>query len=453
MRNVAVIDIGKTNAKVALVDLGTLSEIDIRRTSNHVDRDGLYPHLDIGRLWIFILESLRELSEAHGVDAISITTHGATAALLDRDGELALPILDYEHNGPDETRAAYTAVRPDFAETGSPALPVGLNIGTQLFWQQRQFPEAFAKVAAIVMYPQYWAYQLTGQLANEVTSLGCHTDLWNPTKADYSSLVDRMGWRPLFAPVKPANTLLGPVLPDLAVRMGLQPGTPVACGIHDSNASLLPHVLANTPPFSVVSTGTWVVCMAMGGKPVDLDPARDTLVNVNALGQPVPSSRFMGGREYEMLGGASMAAYAAKDIASVIDREIVLLPSVQTGCGPYPERVSEWRGPEATLGERAVAISFYLALMTATCLDLIGADGDIIVEGPFAGNAAYLNMLAAATGRPVVTAVGQSTGTSAGAALLIGRPALDMSGGMRLVTTDERLRDYAARWRAASTSL
>ena len=29
------------------------------------------------------------------------------------------------------------------------------------------------------MYPQYWAYRLTGVLANEVTSLGCHTDLWN----------------------------------------------------------------------------------------------------------------------------------------------------------------------------------------------------------------------------------------------------------------------------------
>lgn len=35
------------------------------------------------------------------------------------------------------------------------------------------------------MYPQYWALRLTGIAANEVTSLGCHTDLWNPWTADF----------------------------------------------------------------------------------------------------------------------------------------------------------------------------------------------------------------------------------------------------------------------------
>ena len=38
------------------------------------------------------------------IDAISVTTHGATAALLDADGALALPVLDYEHDGPDSAR-------------------------------------------------------------------------------------------------------------------------------------------------------------------------------------------------------------------------------------------------------------------------------------------------------------------------------------------------------------
>ena len=37
------------------------------------------------------------------------------------------------------------------------------------------------------MYPQYWAYRLTGVLANEVTSLGCHTDLWDYRAGDFST--------------------------------------------------------------------------------------------------------------------------------------------------------------------------------------------------------------------------------------------------------------------------
>nr|WP_199178698.1 hypothetical protein [Acidimangrovimonas sediminis] len=87
---------------------------------------------------------------------------------------------------------------------------------------------------------------------------------------------------------------------------GPWPGTPVNCGIHDSNASLLPYLKGHEAPFAVVSTGTWVIAMAIGGRMSrnigNLDEARDTLVNVNALGAPVPSARFMGGREYEALG-------------------------------------------------------------------------------------------------------------------------------------------------------
>ncbi len=153
------------------------------------------------------------------------------------------------------------------------------------------------------MYPQYWAYRLTGVLANEVTSLGCHTDLWNYRAGDFSTLVDRQGWRPLMAPLRRASDRLGPILPEIARQPGSIPATPVHCGIHDSNASLLPHLMDRAKPFAVVSTGTWVIAMAIGGAAVELDPARDTLVNVNAFGDPVPSARFMGGREFATLVG------------------------------------------------------------------------------------------------------------------------------------------------------
>ena len=65
----------------------------------------------------------------HGVGAIAVTAHGATAALVDAAGGLALPVLDYEYPGPDELAADYDAARPPFAETGSPRLPAGLTLG------------------------------------------------------------------------------------------------------------------------------------------------------------------------------------------------------------------------------------------------------------------------------------------------------------------------------------
>ena len=452
-RHVAVIDIGKTNAKVALVDLETRSELASRRQPNKPRKEGPYPHHDVDALWAFILDGLASLRREHKIDAISVTTHGATAALVDAKGDLVLPVLDYEFDGPDGLRDAYDKARPPFAETGSPPLPAGLNLGAQLFWLQKTFPDAFSRAGAILTYPQFWASRLTGVAASEVTSLGCHTDLWNPYRRDFSSLVEEMGWRSLFPPLRRAADMLGPVLPDIASRIGLDPGTPVACGIHDSNASLLPHLMTRKPPFAVVSTGTWVVSMAVGGRQVALDPARDTLVNMNAFGDPVPSARFMGGREFEITVQDTDPRADDADWKAVLSEPVILLPSVQQGSGPYPGRSASWSGPEPSGGRRFLAASFYLALMTTTCLDLIGADGAIVVEGPFAGNEAFLAMLSAATGRPVSAHAERSTGTSFGAALLAGslsetRP--DTS--TRAAGDADAMRSYARQWLALAAA-
>ncbi|MEI5680166.1 MULTISPECIES: FGGY-family carbohydrate kinase [unclassified Mesorhizobium] len=448
-RRVAVIDIGKTNAKVVVVDFDAMAEIDVRRMPNRVATDGLYPHHDTGRLWDFILDSLTQLARRHAIDAISVTTHGATAALLDERGELALPILDYEHDGPGDLTAEYDAARPPFVESGTPRLPAGLNLGAQIFWQSKVFPEQFSAVRAILPYPQYWAYRLTGVQATEVTSLGCHTDLWNPARRDFSTMVDRLGWRDLMPPLRSASDRLGSILPEIAARTGLSPRTSVHCGIHDSNASLLPHILHRKPPFAVVSTGTWVVAMAVGGTPHNLDPARDTLVNVNALGDPVPSARFMGGREYEMLTGNDVSPASDEDIARVLSEKLMLLPSVQQGSGPFPQRAGEWIVPRnLEAGERSAAVSFYLAMMTATCLDLIGASGETIVEGGFADNRLFLDMLAAATGRPVFVSAANATGTSLGAAELAfsGRACSNVA--QRRPSNGDLLASYAEAWRS-----
>ena len=56
--------------------------------------------------------------------------------------------------------------------------------------------------------------------------------------------------------------------------------------------------------------------------------------------------------------------------------------------------------------------------MTDYCLDLIGARGEIIIEGRFARNAGYATALAALRGSQTVLLSGDETGTVRGAALL-----------------------------------
>ncbi|WP_415921655.1 FGGY-family carbohydrate kinase [Tateyamaria sp. SN6-1] len=450
-RHIAVIDIGKTNAKLVLVDAADLSEIEVITRPNTVLPGPPWPHFDVEAHWQFLLHGLRRFQHSHGIDAISITTHGACAALLDAEGMLAAPILDYEHAGPDDLAREYDTLRPAFAETGSPRLTGGLNVGAQLHWQFAQDPTLHARTHRIVTYPQFWGARLTGVAATDVTSLGCHTDLWDPAKAAFSTLVDSLDIRDKMAPRHVPSDILGPILPEIAGLTRIPESTPVHCGIHDSNASLLPYLHSLQTPFSVVSTGTWIITMSIGGTTPALDPARDTLINVTADGTPAPSARFMGGREHDIATGGAHVIPSAADIDAVFADQVMLMPAVVPDTGPFKGRTAHWVGDEPPMGsgQRTAAVAFYLGLVTAECLTSIGHEGVIVVEGPLAANTLFLDMLSVAMSADVYRSA-SVTGTSAGAARL----ALDTDpppAQLDLVKPDSvsRLQAYAAQWRAA----
>lgn len=198
-------------------------------------------------------------------------------------------------------------------------------------------------------------------------------------------------------------------------------GTPVYCGIHDSNAFLLPHLMTRTAPFSVVSTGTCVIARAIGAKPVTLDPIRGISSHVNDFGDPVPSARFMCAREFDLITKSAHPEPTEDDMAHVLGSGTMLLPSVAPEIGPFMGMRTTWVRPEPDLNtvERSACTGLYLALVTAECLNLIGHNGAIVVEGPFAKNKAHCRMLEAATQCPVEVSDGV-TGTSQGAVLLAG---------------------------------
>ena len=104
---IAVIDLGKTNSKVALVDTTQAQEIKVVTQSTTVNEKTPFPSLDHESIENFIFNSLSELAKESDINAITVTTHGATAALLDAQGQLALPVLDYEFKDIDNLRSDY----------------------------------------------------------------------------------------------------------------------------------------------------------------------------------------------------------------------------------------------------------------------------------------------------------------------------------------------------------
>ncbi len=449
-RFVAVLDIGKTNVKLVLHDHATGADLFVRTTPNRVLAAPPYPHFDTEAIWNFALAALKDCARDHAVDAISVTTHGGSIVVLGKDG-VALPVMDYEWGGVEAVGAEYDRIRPGYSETFSPRLPGGLNAGMQLLYLETRHAEAFANAAAIMPYPQYWAFRLTGVAACEATSLGSHTDLWAPREGGFSSLVTARGWDRLMPELRSAFDALGPVRPEIAAATGLDPATPVHCGIHDSNASLLPHLMRRDPPFAVISTGTWVIVFAPGGSLDGLNAERDGLANVDAFARPVPSARYMGGREFDLMTGGKPETPDPETVRRVIEHGPMVRPGWVPGCGPFPHAVAGWSAEPADAQERTAAAGLYAALMTAESLGVAGASGPIIVEGPFARNELYCEALEQITGRAVLRAAG-ATGTSAGAALLaLGREATGSLGeekGTVGVYDLTGVEGYAERWRA-----
>lgn len=403
-----VVDVGKTMTKLSLWDEAGSQLARVSRPNQRVKSDGYFA-LDAAGIDAWLIDALSQFSEAAPVARIIPVSHGAAAAIL-RGGQLAAPPMDYESEIPEAVRDKYDRRRDPFRESGSPALPQGLNLGVQLAYLQQLRPDLFAPGSTIVTWPQYWSWRLCGVTATEVTSLGCHSDLWRPLQDTFSNLVIDRGWRDLMAPTRRAGEILGPILPEVAAATGLPPDTAVYCGIHDSNAALLAargFAEISQKESTVLSTGTWFVAMRSPQQRSDvhidaLSEAHDCLVNVDAYGMPIPSSRFMGGREIEILSGIDArhvdivpdqpALLAAVD--AVARNGTHIRPTFTPGVGPFPDNPGSWvREPTDDYARRA-AVCLYAAMVANESLGQIGARERILVEGRFAEAQVFVRALA-----------------------------------------------------------
>jgi len=416
---VAVFDLGKTNMKVVVFDAAGAVVAERSAPNAPLAPNATWPYLrlDTARAWSFLVGALRELATQFPIEAISISAHGAAGVLVTDECD-ALPAVDYEFDIDRDIAAEYDKVRPPFEETLSPNLPRGLNLGRQVYYLQRRFRAEFNAARAFLAYPQYWAWRLSGVAATEFTSMGSHTDLWRPYEGRLSSLVEKFGWRRLFPTLRKAWETLGPLKPEVAAATGLKPNVRVICGAHDSNASLVPHLMSRRDPFTVISTGTWVIIMAVGGKAC-LDPEADMLANVDVRGVPVPTARFMGGREFAILAGETPADADEADVAAMVASGVMALPAFTDQGGPFGARKGRIEGPAPETPETRTALAaLYAALVTAHVLKRLEAPGDLIVEGGFTRSPAFAAILAGLMpGRRVVIAPA-SAGAAAGAALL-----------------------------------
>ncbi|MDL2229727.1 carbohydrate kinase [Treponema sp. OttesenSCG-928-L16] len=459
---IAVIDIGMTNKKVAVYD-DRLNQIDAQYKNFSPQLiDGLECHgLEAMEDWF--LEKLADGAKRFPIKVIAVTTHGATFVCTDTAGNVSLPSIFYTHEPGDafhdEFYREFGSPEELQKATCTPYLKAMINMAKGIYFAKKRYPEAFAKTAYLFNYPQYWGFRLTGIYGMEGTYMGCHSYLWDWEKQRLSTAAEKLGLVPLM-PGRLHNSwdILGTITPELAERTGLPGETIVTMGIHDSNASLLPHFAKKGETgFVLNSTGTWCVLMNPvkdhGFSPDEI--GKVVFFNISAFGGPVKTAIFLGGQEFESWSRLIMGIHKRDDIPPfnkdlyitiLKERRAFLMPELTAGSGQFPnskprvlEDGKEYHFAGMSAGstgtalppvfgdyERAFALlKISLVMQTLTALERSGlAPGnEVYTEGGFRRDRAYNALLSAALpdNRLFLTGIAEA---SAFGAAMTGRMAL-----------------------------
>ena len=400
--NIAILDIGKTHAKVILFDANEMEELAVYQKKNEIVNNSIYPHFDIKNLKRFIISSLQKISKNFQVNSIFTSTHGACMALMSK-GELALPVLDYEFEGPDQYRDEYNDIRPNFSQSGSPRMDSGLNLGAQLFWQSKNFPEKFAMVDQILFWPQFWSYWLSGIAASEISYASSHSDLWDIKKNKFINL-NTFGIEPRvkYPPLMSASTVLGPLRKNLVNQTGLPENIPVFCGAHDSSLSLISASFHQSLPCTILSTGTWITIFSLGSDNNDIEEQPGLMISCDCYGKLVPNFRFPAGKIYENLLNQANGYF---DENFDINKMHIILKNFDNveKASLIDTKLNKTIDPK-NINKKTleIIVSEVMANQTLSGMRTIEAEGPIICSGSFTNNKNFLKSIEKNWGNSVI---------------------------------------------------
>jgi L-fuculokinase len=428
MNVIAVFDVGKTNKKLFLFDgqyriVAEQSE----SLSPGMDEDG-DPCEDLPRLTEWVRESLAQVMVRPDirVRAVNFSAYGASFVHLGADGQPVAPLYNYLKPYP-------TALKRKFYDTyggevtlsmltASPVLG-SLNSGMQLYRIRQERPELFGRIKYSLHLPQYLSYLLTGEAVSDITSIGCHTNLWNFPQQRYHDWVYREGLIEKLAPIVPSNS----VMPAGELLVGV--------GLHDSSAAIIPYLEGFREPFVLISTGTWCITLnPFNESPLtEAELRQDCLCYMSYLGRPVKASRLFAGYDHEQQvrrladyfqrppGAAAAVGFDADCVAGLRAR-----PELAPTGAAAPVTAS-------VFGRRDLAVfesfeqAYHCLLMDimdqqVKSTRLVLRDTDvrrIFVDGGFGKNKVYMHLLAEAFPGVEVFAASISQATALGAALAI----------------------------------
>ena len=422
---IAIFDIGKTTKKLLLFDERYRIVLEKSHQFEETTDDDGDACEDLAALTRWVRGMLQEVMTDESVDlkALNFSTYGASFVHIDPEGRPVAPLYNYLKPFPDDLLenfySRYGGGRTFSLQTASPILG-NLNSGLQLYSIKHRKPALFDRIRYSLHLPQYMSFLVTGQPCSEITSIGCHTGLWNFPRNHYHEWLDQEGISDKLAAILPSDQLM----PSSWRGQPL----PVGVGLHDSSAALIPYLSGFTEPFILISTGTWCISLnPFNQTRLTADELQqDCLCYMEYRGKPIKASRLFAGHEHEEQVQRLAAHYrCAADLYKTVrfDSEIVRRLSgderAMAQTSVFGQRdLSRFGSYEEAYHQLMIDLMTRQAISTGLVLKN-SAVKRIFVDGGFAKNPIYMHLLAAAFPSVEVYAAAVAQASAMGAALAV----------------------------------
>jgi sugar (pentulose or hexulose) kinase len=429
MNNViAIFDVGKTNKKLLLFDEHYKVVMERSARFNETEDEDGFPCENLEALRNSVFDSLHEVirDKEFNITAVNFSAYGASFVYLDDHGDPVAPLYNYLKPYPETLFRrfydTYGGEEKFSQQTASPVLG-NLNSGMQLYRLKYERPELFQQIKHALHLPQYMAYLLSGQLYSDMTSIGCHTNLWDFTNNQYHDWVAKENVLEKMAPIVAQGT----VTPAKFMNAGFKAGA----GLHDSSAALIPYLVSFKEPFVLISTGTWCISLNPFNHTAltALELKNDCLAYLQNNGKPVKAARLFAGHDHDEQVNRIAGHFHTDNLfyrqVSFNDEIIAALQKknnnvpVSLQQSVFAQRdLSQF--PSTTEAYHQLMIDIVAQQLASTSLVLEGKKTKrIFVDGGFSKNEIYMNLLAAAFPGMEVFATSMAQASALGAALAI----------------------------------
>lgn len=415
---IAVFDIGKTNKKLLLFDeqLKIVFE-HADQFAESIDEDG-FPCDDLEKLNNFVFESLRKVfsKSQFELKGLNFTAYGASFVYIDESGKPLSPLYNYLKPYPEELLEQFYSAyggKTEFAkETASPVLG-SLNSGMQLYRIKYERKDLLKQIRYALHLPQYLSFLISGKCYSDITSIGCHTNLWDFRKKTYHQWLDNEGLLDKLAPILPSDSVIKTSFEGHSFDVGI--------GLHDSSAALIPYLVNFKEPFLLISTGTWCISL----NPFNASPLStyelesDCLCYLHYQGKPVKASRLFAGNEHEQeLNRISQHFSESRSRYEQMSFDPAFLN--------YLDQEEVYSGNDLaaytsdTEAYHRLMVHIIKQQKISSELVIKGSDVKrIFVDGGFSKNSIYMNLLSIVFPEMEVFAASMAQSTAMGAALAI----------------------------------